>query len=295
MFEVLSLLNVSFNYSEIFSASNIFLIICALLWMIFAIIEDFRRREVENWWSFSFIIFILAFKAFISIEKSNYGYFLWALIGFAAGFIISNAFYYGRMFAGGDAKFLMAFFTLLPLSLSWQTNLMIIILFVFLLIMAGGVYGLIYSLILILFNFKTFSKSYIKQFKKYQNLILIISLLMVFLGIILIILHQLIFILLCLLIFIAPYLLLSAKAIEESCMNRLVDVKDLTVGDWLVKSIKIQNKTIKPYWEGLSEKELALIKKNYRQKVLVKYGLPFTPAFFIAFILTLIILYYNFI
>ncbi len=40
-------------------------------------------------------------------------------------------------------------------------------------------------------------------------------------------------------------------------------------------------------WEGLSEKDLKLIRKKYRRKVMVKYGVPFTPSFLIGFLLVL--------
>ena len=117
--------------SEIFSVPNLFLIGIAIFWMIMGSIQDIKRREVENWWNFSLIIFALAFRAFFSIENSNYWYLVWGLIGLAAGFIIANIFYYGRMFAGGDAKLLMALGTILPFSLDLWTNLGILILLYF--------------------------------------------------------------------------------------------------------------------------------------------------------------------
>jgi len=43
----------------------IFLIVLALVWVIFATIQDIRTREVANWLSFSLIIFALGFRFFI--------------------------------------------------------------------------------------------------------------------------------------------------------------------------------------------------------------------------------------
>jgi hypothetical protein len=96
------------------------------------------------------------------------------------------------------------------------------------------------------------------------------------------------------LLFFCPILLFFAKAIEESSMSKFVKINDLTVGDWLVRPLRVmvgrKIRIIEPDWEGLSEKELLLIQKNYRKKVLVKYGLPFVPAILLAFILLIWIL-----
>ena len=74
-------------------------------------------------------------------------------------------------------------------------------------------------------------------------------------------------------------------------MKKYVNVKELTVGDWLATEIKVKGKKIKPYWEGLTEEELKFIRKNYKKKVLVKYGIPFSPSFLIAFLVLLAIKY----
>ena len=76
-------------------------------------------------------------------------------------------------------------------------------------------------------------------------------------------------------------------------MIHLVSVSTLTIGDWLVKPVKAGRSIIKPNWEGLSEEELKIIRKNVKGKVLVKYGLQFTPSFLIGFIVMLIIFYFN--
>lgn len=76
-------------------------------------------------------------------------------------------------------------------------------------------------------------------------------------------------------------------------MIYLVPVSVLTIGDWLVKSVKAGKKIIKPNWEGLSEEELRIIRKNVKGKVLVKYGLPFTPSFLIGFLAMLILFYFR--
>ena len=69
-------------------------------------------------------------------------------------------------------------------------------------------------------------------------------------------------------------MMISARAIEEKCMNKLVKVSDLTIGDWLVRPVKVGRKSIKPNWEGLSEKEWKLIVKKYKVAFSFKHNKP---------------------
>lgn len=279
--------------SEIFSVPNLFLIGIALFWMIISSIQDIKRREVENWWNFSLIIFALAFRALFSIESSNYWYFAWGLIGLAVGFVVANIFYYARMFAGGDAKLLMALGTILPFSLDYWTNLGILILFLILFLFSGAVYGFFYSFIMMLLNFNNFRKEFSQQCKKYKKLAVFVCIFCLIAIIIFFFSNFYLGLILSIVLLFTPLLLIYAKSVEESCMIKSANVGNLTIGDWLYKPIKIGKKRIMPNWEGLSEKELLLIQKNYRKKVFVKEGLPFVPAFFIAFVLMLFVIYFR--
>ena len=279
---------------ELFSDYNLFLIGIALFWTLIASIEDIRKREVENWWTFSLIIFVLAFRAFLSIESWNYWYFAWGLIGLLGGFILANLFYYGRLFAGGDAKLLMALGTILPLSLNWMVNLQLLIVFLLAFLLAGSVYGMLYSLGMMLVHFSNFKKEFSKQFRVYCGLIIIVDSISLILMLLSIYFNFYIGVALFSIIFIAPGLLLYAKTIEEACMIKLVDKNQLTIGDWLYQPLKIGTKKIMPDWEGLSEKQLGLIQNKFKGKVYVKQGLPFVPAFLIAFILLLGIIYFGY-
>ena len=286
MIEILSFLKIS-----IFNPENIFLLSIAVLWCVIAVIQDFRKREVANWWNFSLIVFALAFRAFISVSKLDYRYFLWGIIGLIIGFLLAELFYYSRLFAQGDAKLLLALSVILPLSFDWKTNLWIFLIFLVLIIIAGGLYGLVYSLILGILHFKDLKKEYLKYFKKFglkgKIMILmggIFSLACYILGYYDLIVFGII-------LFIYPFLFSLAKSIEERALTKLVNLRDLTIGDWLAKPVKIGNKIIKPNWEGLDEKELNLIlKKSKNKKILVKYGIPFTPAFLLALIGLIIVL-----
>ena len=55
-----------------------------------------------------------------------------------------------------------------------------------------------------------------------------------------------------------------------------------------MEKVKIGRKVIKPYWEGLSEEEVKMIKKA-RKNIKVKYGVPFIPSFLIGFVLLVLL------
>jgi len=279
--------------SEVFAPENWFLIFLGILWMIIAVIQDFRSREVANWWNFSLIVAAISYRAFLSIYSLNYWYVLWGVIGLAGGMLIGNLFYYARMFAGGDAKLMYGVGVVLPLGLTWQTNLSLLIWFLGLFLVVGGVYGLSYSIVLSIINKKRFSKEFIKQIKKNKAVVSSVMFISFFVFILGLIIRFNLLGWMALLFLIAPLLLIYAKAIEESCMVREVAVSRLTIGDWLAQDIKIGKRYIRQNWEGLSEKELKKLQKNYKGKILIKQGIPFTPSFLIAFILLLMVFAFN--
>jgi len=60
-----------------------FLFALALIWTVFATVQDLRTREVANWLNFSLIAFALAYRAFYSIATQNYNFLIFGLLGFA--------------------------------------------------------------------------------------------------------------------------------------------------------------------------------------------------------------------
>ena len=75
-------------------------------------------------------------------------------------------------------------------------------------------------------------------------------------------------------------------------MVKQISSKDLVEGDWLYTKIKVGNKVIEPNWQGLTVKQVKLLKKTKR-KIWVKEGIPFVPAFLFAFIILLILWNYS--
>ena len=55
---------------------------------------------------------------YIDVFTDSFNFFYQGLIGLGIFFVLGNAFYYGRFFAGGDAKLMISLGAILPLSTS---------------------------------------------------------------------------------------------------------------------------------------------------------------------------------
>jgi len=268
----------------IVSNENLFLIVLAIVWIVGAIFQDMKRREVDNIWNFSLIAFALSYRFAFSVFSENYWFFINGVLGLGIFLLIGNLFYYSRLFAGGDAKLLIALGCILPLSFEWVINFKIFGMFILIFMLGGSVYSILFSSFLVVGNFNRFSVVFSKYFRRNFRLFLFVlffsliwAIFSFFVGF-----AELIFISVVVLLF--PLLLIFSKSVEDSCLIRAINPAKLTEGDWLYKKINVKGKTIYPHWEGISGSDLILIQNNYRGKVFVKYGIPFTPAFLIGFI-----------
>jgi Flp pilus assembly protein protease CpaA len=92
----------------------LFLFLLGGMWIVFAVVQDLRTREISNWLTFSLIGIVLAYRAFYSLESGDLDFFLFGVFGVAAFWILGYVFYYGRVFAGGDVKLLRGIGGILP-------------------------------------------------------------------------------------------------------------------------------------------------------------------------------------
>lgn len=232
----------------------VFLVILGLVWIIFAVIQDLRKREIANWINFSLVIFALTFRFFYSLfNNSGYSFFYQGVIGFGIFFAIGNLFYYSKIFAGGDAKLMMALGAILPFSGNMFANLNSVMMFFVFFLVAGAFYGIIYSLVLGIKNRKVFAREFSRQFNKRKN-IFKISLIAGILIVVLAFFGYMLFYI-AILIFISPYVYIAAKSIDESCMIKKINPNKLTEGDWLYRDIRNGKKLIKAKWDGLSKRK----------------------------------------
>ena len=259
---------------------DMFLILFALIWLVIASISDLKKREVANWLNFSLIVFAMAYRIFYSLLYNDIWFFVSGLVGLGIFVCLAYMFYYARVFAGGDAKLLMGLGAILPLGFALP-DFLVLAIFIFLLLFISGIYGLFYSAFLALKNKKKFKKEFKNQFFINKN-IFYISLAFALLSVFFIY-FDIIFIAFPFLFLLFGLLYVYGKAVEESCMIVSVNCKNVTIGDWLYEKVRVNGKTIKPYWEGLSEEEVKLLRK-YKRKVKIKQGIPLVPAFLIGFL-----------
>jgi len=266
----------------ILTAENWFLIAIGLVWIIGAVMQDLRRREVDNIWNFSLIGVALAYRGAVSVFGGNYWFVLNGLIGLGVFLVLGNLFYYSRLFAGGDAKLLIALGVVLPLSYDWVVNFKIFGMFVLIFMLGGSIYSLLYSGFLVFGNLQRFNEEFVKYFRKYFRLFIFVLVFSICWAIFSFFTGFAELMLVSLVALMFPVLLVFSKAVEEGCLIKNVKWNKVTEGDWLYKDINFGGKVIKSRWEGISKKELEIIRKN-KGNVMVKYGIPFTPGFLIGF------------
>jgi hypothetical protein len=284
-------MNTALNTALILN-ENLFLIILGLIFITGAVLQDLRRREVDNIWNFSLIGFALAYRAIVSVSSGNYWFLFNGIIGWAVFILLGNLFYYGRLFAGGDAKLIMSLGTILPLSYDWIVNFKIFGLFVLLFMVCGSIYAIVWSLFLVVSNFRKFAIEFAKQWKIYRRIAYLAFTFSVLWAIFSVYVQRIELVFIALVVFIFPLLFVFAKSVEESCMVVKVKWNNITVGDWLYKDSIVNGKKIKAHFEGLSNENVSHIKKH-KATVFIKYGIPFTPAFLLAFIVLLLFILYG--
>lgn len=268
-----------------------FLGVLALVWIVFATVQDLRSREVANWLNFSLIIFALGFRFFFSLFNDNFIFFYQGLIGLGIFFILGNLFYYSRVFAGGDAKLMIALGAVLPFYYDIFSNLKIFVSFLFVFFFVGAIYGLFVSVFLAVRNFKKFRREASKQFRKKKIFILIF--LFAGLSIFSFGFFEEVFFILGGFVFILPYFYLYAKAIDNACMVKDVLVGKLREGDWLYNDVRVGTKLVKASWDGLSKEDIKRIKMKYK-KVKIRHGIAFVPVFLISYLVLLGLVYFGF-
>ena len=234
------------------------LIILALIFTIFAVVQDFKTREVANWLNFSLIAFALAFRLFYSIMHNEFQFFYLGLMGLVLFTILANLFYYTRAFAGGDAKLLMGFGIILPYS-SYSDILPKTLVFIFLLFLSGAIYSLIYSIFIAIKNKTKFKTEFKKNTNKNLKLLTITPILFV---LALFFLHHNNYInnltvsAITILFIGVPWIWIYTHSLDK-CMSKIYSPDKLMEGDWLDKDVKHKGKTlVKKTVHGLSLNEI---------------------------------------
>ena len=260
--------------------------------LLIATFTDLKSLEVPDWLTHGGIILGVLLGLFFSLLNWSIWPLALSLAGLAITFAIACLMFYTGQWGGGDAKLLMAMGALIGFELNpFSFGVSFLVNLVFL----GGIWGIAWSVYLALRSraktWKVFKK--IRQEPKYRRvraasvvtttILLVLSFFWTEVQVPLVVLAILVYLLAILVIF--------TKSVELSAMEQWVTPDKLTEGDWLVKPVKAGGKTISPQKTGLAQEQVDLLKKAYKHKkidkVLVKYGVPFVPAFLLAFLATL--------
>lgn len=252
-----------------------FLYILAFIWIVFAVFQDLKYREISNWLNFSLIAFVLAYRLIYSNLIGDYSFFVNGVIGILLFIGIGYALYYGRVFAGGDAKLLFGLGGIFPYA-NYYDFAVYGLGFLFLLLSSGVVYTIIYSSFIAFRNKNNFVREFVKNFRSYK----IWFFASIILSLVTIFFFKLFFWVPLILFFVFIY----AKAIEKSSMIRLISPQEVTEGDWLYESVKVNGRLIEPSVHGLSYEEILFLRKSGKN-VRIRFGIPFAPAFLIALIM----------
>jgi Flp pilus assembly protein protease CpaA len=263
----------------------IFLWVLALIFIIVAVIQDLKTREIDNWISFSLIIFALGFRLLYSLFNGNFEFFYSGLIGFGVFFILGNLLYYSKVFAGGDAKLMIGLGAILATP-EIYSNVSAFFNFVFVFLFVGFFYTIITSIFLCVRHFKLFKREFINLLNKNKRVmcvILLVSLILLILG-----RFDILFSVFGTMLFFVSYLYLYSKAVDKACIVRTISTKKLREGDWLYSDLRLGNKTIKATWDGLTKKNIKEITQKYKE-TRIREGIPFSPVFLISFIIFIIL------
>ncbi len=239
--------------------------VIGLGFLLVAAITDIKSREVPDWLSFGFLFTALFANLAYSVFTSNFSFIIDSITGLALAFLLGLLLYYTGQWGGGDSKILMALFALIGISASNIYNLILgnisviqyildakWILFIISFTIIGGLYGILYSLYLMISQPKNFKKSLKKlinheQTRKIRIFITLLTIFLVLFALTILVLLKsndvMILIFIALLPLIIFYTWIFAKSIDLGCMNKKISAKKITIGDWVVEDVFVKRKT----------------------------------------------------
>jgi Flp pilus assembly protein protease CpaA len=270
---------------------------CVIFILVISSISDIQKREVADLlsWGLVFIGLILRILFSFSYGKEM---IISGLIGLGICFVISLILYYTGQWGGADSKLLMGMGSVIGVdflfnSLQSNAHLLIygmdLLIFVVLLLLAGSIYSLIWSVGLAIKNYNAFFQEFRLLFfdsKGYFYTSLVVFVLSILIGI----KSHWLFFSFGLLVIFSYFLFVGILAVERSGFVVQKDIIDLVPGDWLMEKVRgkrgdtIYSKTLE---KGDLEKLLKWYSQGIIKKVKIKEGIPFVPAFLFAYILLL--------
>lgn len=268
-------------------------ILVSLFILAVASYTDLKTLEVPDWLNYSGIAAGLGIALIFSAQQWSWQPILSSSIGLAIAFAVACLMYYTGQWGGGDAKLLMAMGALIgfqPSKFAFGTSYLINLAF------TGALWSVLWSGGLAVNNATRFKRTFLALRNQKAYARLRITTLFTATGFIILAfllpLVRLPLLGLALITYVLCYLTIFIKSVELSSMHQWITPDKLTEGDWLVHAVKAGTKKVIPARTGLQPDQVKTLKKLHHQgkldNVLVKYGVPFIPAFLFAFIVTLL-------
>lgn len=250
---------------------------------------DIKTREVPDWVNFSGIIAGVVVRLLWSIDTSDWRVFGWGALGFIVFFALAIIMYYAGQWGGGDSKLLMAMGALLGFEFSLKSLGLSFLVWI---LLAGAGYGLVWSIMLAVRNWKGFCSScssLSRSLRKFHIPVWIVFVVGIAFAIATD--DSLLRIVMLVIAIVSPvlfYMSIAVKAVENCCMCKMLPVGMLTEGDWIAKPVRVKGRQIcGPKDLGVTREKIQELKRLKIKQVLVKEGIPFVPSFLIAFLLAL--------
>ena len=266
-------------------------------------VTDLKTREVPDWVNYGLIISGVALNALFSIIYFNPDFIVNSLAGLLIFFGIAYLMFQFGQWGGGDSKMLMGLGATIGIELRFSQQFLLG--FFINALLAGAVYGLLWSIMLAVKNRKKFSREFRKGLLSKSAIKIKKVMLggMILMAILLFFIEQypikiieqypvkVLILSLAFLVLVSFYLWIFVKAIEKSAMYKLVEPAKLTEGDWIVNDVYVSKKYIcGPKDLGIDKKQIRKLVEFYKKgkvrRILIKEGIPFVPSFLIAFVIT---------
>ena len=264
----------------------------ALAGVLIGTIFDLKARWVPDYVNYFMIFFGLAGHAIISIQANSIWPFAYSLIAVGILYVLSAVLFYAGAWGGGDAKMLIGLGALLatvpnlvfmqdfpiqwPFLITLWTNTLIF----------GAAIGFIGTFYLAAKHFSGFKKEF-KTFSGKTKLFLIPIMLLFPISYY----FEKSFVIFPFAILILFVLFLVFKSVENACMYKFTAPKKLVEGDWVVDEIKIAGIHYTPNKSGIEKKDILklieLESLGKLDKVKIKEGLPYVPAFMLGLLASL--------
>lgn len=264
------------------------LLVITLIVLIIGTISDLKTREVPDWLNYSSIFLGIGLRGLFAAEYWDVQILIDGFVGLALAFLAAELMYRTGQWGGGDCKMLMALGAILGVQFRLDH---ITTTFIFNLLIAGGAYGLVWSLCKGIKNRKgvmerakqLWKETYHHRLAAYGGFITIAGT-----GLFLTAPLRMAAITLAFTLAALPFLWVAMKSIEEVAFIKRIPIAKLTEGDWIAKAVKQKNQIVCAASKtGAAKEEIKTLKRLRIRRVWIKEGIPFVPSFLIAYLASL--------